>query len=140
MNTQIVRNWMTAKPITITPQTTLPEAHQLMLEHHIRRLPVVDKNKLVGIVTRRDINHAEPWDGSTLSLYELSFMRERLKAREFMSRAIITISPDAPIGEASGLMIKHKIGSLPVVEDGKLVGVITETDIFLFVLQLETAI
>ena len=58
MNTQLVRNWMTPHPITITPRTTLPEAQQLMLDYHIRRLPVVDKDKLVGIVTRRDINRA----------------------------------------------------------------------------------
>ena len=140
MNTLIVRNWMTAKPITITPQTILPEAQQLMLEHHIRRLPVVNKDKLVGIVTRRDINLAEPWNGSTLSLYELNLMRDRLIAREFMCHAVITISPDATIGEAAGLMLEHKIGGLPVVEDGKLVGMITETDICILVLQLETAL
>ena len=140
MNTQIVRNWMTPHPITITPQTTLPEAQQLMLDYHIRRLPVVHKDKLVGIVTRRDINRAQPWDGSSLSLYELNCMRDRLTAREFMSHAVITISPDATIGEAAGLMLEHRIGGLPVVKDGELVGMITETDICIFVLQLETVV
>lgn len=140
MDTQVVRNWMTAKPITINPRTTLPEAQQLMLEHHIRRLAVVDKGNLVGIVTWRDINRAQPWDGSSLSLYELNFMQSRLTAREFMSPAVITISPDATIGEAAGLMVEHKIGGLPVVEDGKLVGMISETDICIFVLQLETVV
>ena len=140
MNTQLVRNWMTPHPITIAPRTTLPEAQQLMLDYHIRRLPVVDKDKLVGIVTRRDINRAQPSDGSSVSLYELNFMQDRLTAREFMSPTVTTISPDATIGEAAGLMVKHKIGGLPVVEDGKLVGMISETDICIFVLQLETAI
>lgn len=138
MHTQIVRNWMTPHPITITLQTTLAEAKQLMVEYHIRRLPVIDKDKLVGIVTRRDINRAQPWGGSTLSLYEFNLMQDRLKAKEFMSLAVITISPDATIGEAAGLMVEHKIGGLPVVENGKLVGMITETDICIFVLQLET--
>ena len=138
MNTQIVRNWMTVRPITITPQTTLPEAKRLMLNYHIRRLPVVNKDKLVGIVTRRDINRAEAWDGVDFGGYELNSVLERLTAKEFMSYVPITISPDATIGEAAGLMVEHKIGGLPVVEDGKLVGLITETDICIFVLQVET--
>jgi CBS domain-containing protein len=139
MNTQIVRNWMTPHPITITPQTTLPEAQELMVDYHIRRLPVVHMDNLVGIVTWRDINRAQTSDDSTLSLQELNLRRARLTAREFMSPAVITISPDATIGEAAGLMVEHRIGGLPVVEAGKLVGMITETDICIFVLQLETA-
>ena len=138
MDTQIVRNWMTPNPITITPQTTLPEVQQLMLDYHIRRLPVLNKGKLVGIVTRRDTNRAESSLSRTLSPYEMSLMRARLIAGEFMSSAVITISPDATIGEAAGLMIEHKIGGLLVVEDGKLVGMITETDVCIFILQLET--
>lgn len=137
MNTQIVRNWMTPHPITITPQTTLPEAQRLMLDYRIRRLPVVNRDKLVGIVTRRDINRAQLSDGSTLTPYELNLRRDRLTAREFMSPAVITISPDATIGEAAGLMLENKIGGLPVVEGSRLVGMITETDICIFVLQLE---
>ncbi len=140
MDTQVVRNWMTPHPITITPQTPLPEALQLMLDYHIRRLPVVNKDKLVGIVTWRDINRAQSSDESTLSLSESNFRRARLTAKEFMSPAVITISPDATIGEAAGSMVKHKIGGLPVVEDGQLVGMISETDICIFVLQLETAV
>jgi CBS domain-containing protein len=111
-----------------------------MLDYHIRRLPVVDKDKLVGIVTWCDINRAESSTGSIFNMYEFQFMRARLTAREFMSFAVVTISPDATNGEAAGLMIEHKIGGLPVVEDGKLVGMITETDICIFVLQVETAV
>jgi len=110
-----------------------------MADYRIRRLPVVHKNKLVGIVTRRDINRAQPWEGCTQSLYELNLVRNRLTAAEFMSRAVITISPYATIGEAAGLMLKHQIGGLPVVEDGNLVGMVTETDICVYVLQLEPA-
>lgn len=140
MNTQIVRNWMTPHPITTTPQTTLLEAKQLMLDYHIRRLPVVNKDKLVGMVTWRDINHAESSTGTVLNIYEFQFMRVRLTAREFMSTTLVTISPDATIEEAAGLMIEHKISGLPVVEDGKMVGLITETDICIFVMQLETVV
>jgi acetoin utilization protein AcuB len=140
MNSQIVRNWMTLHPITITPHTTLPEAHKLLLDHHIRRLPVVNKGKLVGMVTRRDINRAEAMDFGNLSLYELNSMRARLTAKEFMSSAVITISPDATVEEAARLMLEHHIGGLPVVEGGKLVGVITETDLSIYFLQVETAV
>ena len=138
MNTQIVRNWMTPHPITITPQTTLAEAKQLMVDYHLRRLPVLNKAKLVGMVTWRDINRAESSTGTTLNLYDFQVMQARLTARAFMSTALVTISADATIEEAASLMIEHKISGLPVVEDGKLVGLITETDICIFVMQLET--
>jgi len=140
MKTQIVLNWMTPHPITITPKTTLPEAKQLMLDYHLRRLPVVEKDQLIGMVTWRDINRAISSISTTLSPYEMNLMRARLTAREFMSTALITIPPDAPIEQAAGLMIEHRISGLPVVEDGKLVGLITETDICIYVMQLETAV
>jgi CBS domain-containing protein len=128
MNTQLVRNWMTPNPITITPQTTLPEAHRFMDEHNVRRLPVINKGKLVGIVTRGDIREAQASTATTLSVYELNYLLDRIPAKEFMAYEPITISPDATIGEAARLMLQHKIGGLPVVENGELVGIITETD------------
>ena len=140
MNTEPVRNWMTERLITITPRTTLPEAQRIMFEHNIRRLLVVNSDKLVGIVTLGDIREAKPSDATTLSIYELNYLMDRLTAKDFMTPNPITIPLDATIGEAAGLMIEHKIGGLPVVEDGKLVGMITETDICIFVLQVETAV
>jgi acetoin utilization protein AcuB len=140
MNTQIVRNWMTPNPITITPQTTLPEAHQLMDKHYVRRLPVINKGKLVGIVTRGDIREAQASTATTLSVYELNYLLDRIPAKDFMAYEPITISPDAPIGEAARRMLQHKIGGLPVVEYGELVGIITETDLCrLLILQPEHA-
>jgi CBS domain-containing protein len=140
METQIVRNWMTPNPITITPQTTLPEARRLMDKHYIRRLPVIKKGKLVGIVTRGDIREAQSSKATTLSVYEMNFFLDRLTAEEFMAYEPITISPDAPIEQAARLMLQHKIGGLPVVENGELVGIITETDFCrLLILQPEHA-
>jgi CBS domain-containing protein len=139
MNTEFVRNWMTPNPITITLQTTLPEARQLMEKHYIRRLPVINNGKLVGIVTRGDLREAQA-SITTLSVYELNYVLDRLTAKEFMAYEPITIAPDAPIGEAARLMLQHKIGGLPVVENGELVGIITETDFCrLMVLQPESA-
>lgn len=129
MNTQIVRNWMTPNPITITPQTTLPEARRLMDEHFVRRLPVVHRGKLVGIVTRGDIREAQASTATTLSVYELNYLLDNLPAKEFMAYEPISISVDATIAEAARRMQQHKIGALPVVEYGELVGIITESDL-----------
>jgi acetoin utilization protein AcuB len=134
MNNPNVRNWMTPNPITITAQTTLPEARRLMDEHYIRRLPVVKKDKLVGIVTRGGIREAQSSQAMTLSVYEMNFFLDRLTAKEFMAYEPITISPDAAIGEAAHLMLQHQIGGLPVVDNGELVGIITETDLCRFLM------
>ncbi len=140
MNTQLVRNWMTPNPITITPQTTLPEAHRLMDEHYIRRLPVIKQGKLVGIVTLGDIRQAQASNATTLSVYELNYLLDQIPAKEFMAYKPITISPDAPIAEAARIMLQYKIGGLPVIENGELVGIITETDFCrLLILQPEHA-
>jgi acetoin utilization protein AcuB len=112
----------------------------MMLDYNIRYLPVVNKDILVGIVTRRDVNRAQSIDDSTLGPYELNLMLEGLTAREFMSHAVACIPPDATIGEAAELMLEQQIGGLPVVEDGKLVGIITETDIGLSVLQSKNTV
>jgi CBS domain-containing protein len=115
--------------MTITPQTTLPEAQRIMLECNIRRLPVLKGDKLVGIVTLGDIREAKPSDATTLSIYELNYLLDQLTAKDFMTPNPITIAPDATIAEAARLMVEHKIGGLPVVDHGKLVGIITETDL-----------
>jgi CBS domain-containing protein len=129
MNKETVRTWMTENPITITPQTTLPEAQRVMFAYKIRRLPVMQSAKLVGIVTLGDIREAKPSDATTLSIYELNYLMDRLTAKDFMTPNPITIAPDATIAEAATLIVEHKIGALPVVEKDKLVGIITETDL-----------
>ena len=129
MNTEMVLNRMTKSLITITPQTTLPEVQRIMLEHKIRRLPVVKSGELAGIVTLGDIREAKPSDATTLSIYEMNYFMDRLTAKDFMTSNPITITPDATIAEAARLMVEHKIGGLPVMDSGKLVGIITETDL-----------
>lgn len=129
MNTEPVRNWMTGRLMTINPQTTLPEAQRIMLECKIRRVPVLKGDQLVGIVTLGDIREAKPSDATTLSIYELNYLLDQLTAKDFMTRNPITIAPEATIPEAARLMFEHKVGGLPVVENGRLVGIITETDL-----------
>jgi CBS domain-containing protein len=140
MNTLFVRDWMTPNPITITPQTTLPEAQRLMDEYYIRRLPVIHKGKLVGIVTRGDLREAQASKATTLSVYELNYFLDQIPAKEFMAYKPITIASDASIAEAAQLMLQYKIGGLPVIENDELVGILTETDLCrLLVLQSEIA-
>ncbi len=135
MHKNQVRDWMTPNPITIDPKTTLPEAHKLMKECHIRRLPVVDRGKLVGIVTLGDIREAEPSDATALSIFELNYLIAKLTVDRIMTRNPIVIPPEASMREAAQVMLEHKIGGLPVVENDKLVGIITESDIFRVLVQ-----
>jgi CBS domain-containing protein len=130
MTKNLVRDWMTANPITVEPKTTLPEAHKIMKDRRIRRLPVIDRGHLVGIVTLGDVREAEPSDATTLSIFELHYLLAKLTIGEIMTREPLTISAHATIREAAKMMLQHKIGGLPAMEDGKLVGIITESDIF----------
>lgn len=137
MYPQLVRDWMTPHPITIDPKTVLPDAHRLMQDSHIRRVPVVENGKLVGIVTLGDIREAEPSQATTLSIYELHYLLSKLTVERIMTRNPLIIAPNATIREAARLMLERKIGGLPVVEPetGKLVGIITESDIFRILAQ-----
>ena len=135
MKESLVRDWMTTNPITIEPHTTLPEAHKLMTERHIRRLPVVDAGKVVGILTLGDVREASPSGATSLSIFELNYLLAKLTVDKMMTRDPLTITSTATIREAARLMLTHKIAGLPVVEEGKLVGIITESDIFRVLVQ-----
>jgi acetoin utilization protein AcuB len=127
-----LRERIQRKPITINPEASFFEARNLIHEKGIRHLPVIDKNnRLVGIVTDRDIRQAAPSDATLLSVQELNYLLGKLKVSAFMTPKdkLITITPDALIEEAVQLMHDHKIGCLPVVEGENLYGIFTETDV-----------
>jgi acetoin utilization protein AcuB len=127
----LVRDRMTSDPITVSPGTSVPEAVRIMRESVIRHLPVVDDGgKLLGIVAQTDLWHASPLQGTTVSTFELNYLLANLHVREVMVSPVITVSEDAPLEEAARLMVEKKIGCLPVMHDGDLEGLITETDIF----------
>jgi acetoin utilization protein AcuB len=131
MKQELVKNWMTRDVLTITPDTTLPEAHRLMTQNQVRRLPVMKDGRLIGIVTRGDVRGAEPSGATSLSIWELNYLISNLKVEQIMTRKPITVSEDATIGEAARLMMEKKVSGLPVVgSGGKIVGIITESDIF----------
>jgi acetoin utilization protein AcuB len=127
----LVKDRMTPNPLVIGPDASHPEALRILHKEKFRYLPVVDKaGKLIGVVTETDLLHASPSSATSLSIYEMNYLLANLKVREVMSTPPITVSEDAPLEEAARLMIDKVIGCLPVMRGDKLVGVITETDIF----------
>jgi len=126
-----MRERIQRSPVTIRPDASFFEARSLIHDKGIRHLPVVDKeNRLVGIVTESDIREAGPSDVAMLSVKELTDLLGTLKVSELMvpREKVITITPDTLIEEAIQLMHDNKIGCLPVVDEGKLYGIFTETD------------
>ncbi|HHV58964.1 MAG TPA: CBS domain-containing protein [Clostridiaceae bacterium] len=125
-----VKNKMTTNPFTVSPDQTIPDAHEIMTRHGIRRLPVVKDGKLVGIVTKEDVLRASPSQATTFSIGEITYLLSKTKVGRIMTKNPVTISSNALLEEAATLMRDNKIGFLPVVDNGKLVGIITESDIF----------
>jgi len=123
--------------ISVHPKMSMGDALALMRKEHIRRLPVVDKRgKLVGIVTEEDLLHASPSDATSLSIYEVNYLVSRITLKEIMTQDVITVSEDTPLEDAARIMADNKIGAMPVVRDGEVVGIITETDLFKVFLEL----
>ena len=130
MANDLVSDWMTPDPLVVHRQTTVPEAYQLMQEYKIRRLPVMAGDDLVGIVTLGDLRAAQASTASSLSAYELEYLLSQQLVEEIMTVDPITVTGETAIADAAQLMLQHKIGGLPVMAAGRLVGIITESDIF----------
>ena len=131
MKQELVKDGMVRNVVTVTPDTTFPETQRLMIEHKIRRLPVVERGRLVGIVTRGDVREADLSKVTFLSTWELGDMLAKIKVGQIMTPKPVTISQEATIGEAAKVMLERKISGLPVVNSrGQVVGIITESDIF----------
>jgi acetoin utilization protein AcuB len=123
-----LKDVMTGNPITIESESLLLDARKTMKEKNIRRLPVVDKGKLVGIVTKQDLDEALPPPTTATSAHEFHSL-SRMSVKEVMKKNPLTFSPDTPFEEALKIGQKKKISSFLVVENGKLVGITTESDI-----------
>ncbi|MDH3944628.1 MAG: CBS domain-containing protein [Anaerolineae bacterium] len=136
MKKNFVKDWMSDQPVTIPPETTVPEAYQVLKDNNVRRLPVIDGSKLVGIVTRGDVREAGPSDATSLSIYELNYLLAKLSVGEIMTKDPITVTPETSLHEVAKIMLESKIGGLPVVADGKVVGIITESDVFRAMIEL----
>jgi acetoin utilization protein AcuB len=127
----LVRERMSKHPLTVKPDAPVDATLKRMRDEKVRRFPVVDEDgNLVGMVSEKDLLYAAPSPATSLSVYEMHYLYSRIKVAEVMQRNVISVPDDAPIEEAARIMVDHKIGGLPVMRNGELVGIITETDIF----------
>ena len=127
----LVQNWMRKEVITIDINDSLQKAMHLMKEHDIRRLPVIKRGKLVGIVTDRDIKEASASDATSLEIHELLYLLLKVKIHEIMTKNPITVPLDYTVEETAEILIENKISGIPVVDyEGQLAGIITQSDIF----------
>lgn len=132
----LVGERMKSPVITVRPDISLIDALNLMRQEHIRRTPVVKDGKLVGIVSEKDLLNASPSPATSLSIYEMNYLLSKLQIKDVMTKNVFTITEDTPIEEAARIMADNKIGSMPVVQDDRIVGIITETDLFKLLLEL----
>ncbi len=133
----LVKERMSHPVITVYPETSMQEALNLMKKEHVRRLPVVNhRGELIGIVTETDLDRASPSEATTLSVWEIRELVSKVKVEKIMIHDVVTIEDTTPIEEAARIMSDSDISGLPVMRDGKLVGLITETDLFKVFLEL----
>jgi acetoin utilization protein AcuB len=133
----LVKDRMTPDPICGSPDLPVTEARTLMLNHKIRHLPILDDDqKLVGLITQSSLLSALPSDVSNFSRFEISYVLAKIKVHTVMTRELITIEEDTPIEIAARVMADERIGCLPVVNGGKLSGIITDSDLFNIMVSL----
>ncbi|HGD4349206.1 TPA: CBS domain-containing protein [Streptococcus agalactiae] len=131
-----VKDFMTKKLVYVSPDTTVAEAADLLREHHLRRLPVVENDQLLGLVTEGTMAEAQLSKATSLSIYEMNYLLNKTKIRDIMIKDIVTVSQYASLEDAIYLMMSRKIGVLPVVDNGQLYGIITDRDVFKAFLEI----
>jgi acetoin utilization protein AcuB len=122
--------------ITIPPEMPIVEALNLMKHERIRRTPVIKDGIMVGIVSDKDLLNASPSPATSLSVWEMNYLLSKVQVKDVMTKKVLTVSEDTPIEEAARIMADNKIGGLPVVRGDKVVGIISETDLFKIFLEL----
>src|SRR5262245_34291532 len=133
--TMLVSDVMRRSLVTAAPSTTLSEALSLMTDRRVRHLPVMDAGRLVGIVSDRDIKRVMASPATSLGAHELNYLLDKLAVEQFMTRAVVTVAPVLPIEEAARIMLKERISALPVTDGGRVVGIVTETDVLELVVR-----
>ena len=132
----LVRNWMSKTVVTIDEDASMQEAMKLLKQHTIRMLPVLKEGLLVGVVTDRDLKRASASDATTLDVHELLYLISKIKVKNVMSKNPIAVHPDLTVEETAEVLLEQKISGAPVVENGKVVGTITQTDLFRVLIAL----
>ena len=130
-----VRDVMTWNVVTVPSETPIMEAKKIMDAHHVLRLPVVDKGRLIGMTTRDRIDRAGPSDATSLSVWEINYLLAKMKVRDIMRKDVITVSPEMTVEAAIALAQNKGTGALPVVENGRLIGIVTTNDFFYRILN-----
>jgi acetoin utilization protein AcuB len=130
-----IRDVMTWNVATVTSDTPIMEARKIMDAHNIRRLPVVDKGKLVGIVSKERIARSGPSPATSLSVWEINYLLAKMTVKEVMKKDVTTVNPDMSVEAAIALAQSRGVGALPVVEDHKLIGIATTNDFFYKILN-----
>ena len=125
-----VKDFMTRKVVYISPDTTIAHAADIMRDQKLHRLPVIENDKLVGLVTEGSIAEASPSKATSLSIYEMNYLLNKTKVKDVMIHNVVTVSKYASLEDATYLMLKNKIGILPVVDNEQVYGIITDRDIF----------
>jgi len=131
----IVRDVMSTNVVTISSHTSLADARRILDAHGFRRLPVVDRGKLVGIVTKDALDRTGPSQLTTFSVHEMSYLLSKLTVEKAMRKGVVTVTPDMTVEEAVALAQEKRVGSLLVLEDQRLVGIVTTNDFFYKVLN-----
>lgn len=124
-----VKEWMTKEPVTIEPSTSVKTAWKIMQDRRFRHLPVVEGGRLVGIVTDRDLRRVLPSPASSLEIHEVNYLLDKLTVAAAMTKDIITTTPTTPILEAARTLLRNRIGALPVMAGGTLVGILSQVDV-----------
>jgi len=134
----LIRDWMTKDVITVDAETSMMKASKLMREHKISRLPVVDAHqRLIGIVSDRDLKEASPSKATSLDMHELYYLLSEIKVKDIMTKAPVAVKPSETVGKAAVLMMNNNFGGMPVVDDDlKVVGIITDSDVFKVLVQI----
>jgi len=127
---------MSQPVISVTPDTPVHDALAMFHKEHIRRAPVVKDGKMLGIVSESDLLNASPSPVTSLSVWEMNYLLSKVTVKQVMSKKVVTVDVNTPIEEAARIMADTKIGGMPVMRSGKLVGIITETDLFKIFLEL----
>ncbi len=131
-----VKDFMTKRVVYVSPETTVAKATDMMREQHLRRLPVIENDQLVGLVTEGTIAEARPSKATSLSIYEMNYLLNKTKIRDIMIKDVVTVSKDANLEDAIYMMMQKKIGVLPVVDHGQMSGIITDKDVFRAFLEI----
>jgi acetoin utilization protein AcuB len=126
---------MTWNVVTVSSDTPIMEARKIMDAHNIRRLPVIDKGKLVGMVSKERIARSGPSPATSLSVWEINYLLAKMTVKEVMSKDVVTVHPDMPVEAAIALAQSKGVGALPVLEDHNLVGIATTNDFFYKILN-----